>query len=80
MKHITLKEFENNLDYYLELTKEDDVCVMDNDDIVTVLINPDKQRLLLIDELARSLGKVDENIDYDRVLKETICEQYKDMF
>ena len=76
MKHITLKEFENNLDYYLELSKEDDVCVMNNDDIVTVLINPEKQKLLQINELVGSLGKVDDNIDYKKVLEETVIDKY----
>ena len=75
MIYVTISEFKNNMDYYLELSKKVDVLLTENDEVVTVLMNPDKHQMLLINSLAGSLGKVDENIDYKQVLIEALEEK-----
>ncbi|MBE6133603.1 MAG: type II toxin-antitoxin system Phd/YefM family antitoxin [Erysipelotrichaceae bacterium] len=76
MCYVTATELKNNLSHYLELSKKEYVYVTKNGEVITVLTNPEKQRLLLIEELAGSLGKVDSNIDYDKVLKTALEEKY----
>ena len=76
MKYITVKQLENNLSHYLELSKKEDVYVMENDEIITVLTSPDKQRLLLINDLAGSLGKVKEDVNYNELLSEALADKH----
>ena len=76
MCYVTATELKNNLSHYLELSKKEYVYVTKNGEVITVLTNPGKHRLLLIEELAGSLGKVDEDIDYDKVLEKAMEEKY----
>ena len=75
MCYITATELKNNLAHYMELSATEDVYVTKNSKIITVLSNPDKHKLFMIDELRGSVGKVDENIDFDELLKEEILER-----
>ncbi len=55
---ITATEFRNNLSYYVELSKTEDILVTKNNKIVTVLTNEDKHRLTLIASSRGFMGKV----------------------
>ena len=76
MCYVTATELKNNLSHYLELSKKEYVYVTKNGEVITVLTNPGKHRLLLIEELAGSAGKVDENIDYDDILRKALMEKH----
>ena len=74
MCYITATELKNNLGHYMELSFSEDIYVTKNNKVITVLSNPEKHKLLLVDELKGSIGKVDESINYDDILKEEILE------
>ncbi len=74
MCYITATEFKNNLGHYMELSSKEDIYVTKNNKVITVLSNPERHKLLLVDELRGSIGKVDENINYDEILKKEILE------
>ena len=76
MKRITFSELERNLDYYLILSEKEDIFVEKDGEDISVLTNPDKHRLNLLKSLKGSLGKVDENINYDEVLGDAILEKH----
>ena len=72
MCYVTATELKNNLSFYLEKSLSEDVYVTKNNKIITVLTNSDRHKLLLINEIKGSFGKVEEDIDYDELLKEEI--------
>ena len=75
MKHITTVEFEDNLDYYIALSMNEDIYITKNGEIITVLTNAEKHRLAFVDQLCGSFGKIDENIDYDKILKHELMKK-----
>lgn len=70
--YITATEFKNNLGHYLELSKTEDIYVTKNNKVITVLMNPEKASLVLIEELKGCFNATDKNVDYDEMLKEEI--------
>ena len=75
MCQITATELKNNLGYYMELSSQEDIYVTKNNKVITVLTNSERHRLQLIDEISGSFGKVDENVDYDEILRKAITEK-----
>ena len=75
MRKISSEELNKNLDFYLKISKEEDILVMKDDEEISILTNPDKHMLTLINELAGKYGKIDDNIDYDKLLGEAIMEK-----
>ena len=72
MRYITATELKNNLGYYLDLSSKEDIYVTKNNEVITVLTNAEKHKLVLIEELSGSFGNVDEDIDYDEILKKEL--------
>ena len=72
MCYITATEFKNNLSHYMELSQTQDVYVTKNNKIITVLTNPEKNKLALIESSRGFLGSVDEDTDFDAIIKEEI--------
>lgn len=75
MCYITATELKNNLGYYLELSNKEDVYVKKNNKVITVLTNSDKHKQSLVHSLRGSFGKVDKNINYDKILKKEIMKK-----
>ena len=75
MCYITATELKNNLGYYMELSNKEDVYVTKNNKVITVLTNSDVHRLALIENLRGSFGSVDNDIDYDEILKKEIMKK-----
>ena len=75
MCYITATEFKNNLGYYMELSAKEDVYITKNNKVITVLSSPEKHRLLLVEQLSGSFGKVDDDINYDEILKEELMKK-----
>ena len=72
MCYITATEFKNNLKHYMELSQNEDVIVTKNGKVITVLTSEQKYKLALIDSLAGKYGKVDKDVDYDKIIREEI--------
>ena len=75
MCQITATELKNNLGYYMELSFTEDVYVTKNNKVITVLTNSEKHRLALIDQLSGSFGKINEDVDYDEILKQELMKR-----
>lgn len=72
MCYITATEFKKNLGHYMELSKTENIVVTKNKKVVTVLINDESYKLLLLEQAKGSFGKMDNDIDYDELLKQEI--------
>ena len=70
--YITATEFKKNLGHYMELSNIEDIYVTKNDKVITVLMNPDKASLVLIEELSGCFKTTDKNVDFDEILKKEI--------
>ena len=75
MCYITATELKNNLSYYMELSKSEDIYVTKNNKVITVLTSVEKNKLALIESTRGFLGTVDKDIDYDELLKEEIMKR-----
>lgn len=70
MRVITVEELANNLDYYLTMSNIEDIYVIKNNKIISVLVNPDYRNQRDVIEFAKSLPEIDPNFDYDKTIKE----------
>lgn len=75
MRIITVEELANNLDYYLTLSNIEDIYVIKNKKIISVLVNPDYRNQRDVIEFAESLPEIDPNFDYDKTIKEEILKR-----
>lgn len=72
MLEVNITEFKKHIDKYIEMSENEDIYVIKHGKVVTVLINEEKHKLILLSSLIGSYGKVDENIDYDALIKAEI--------
>lgn len=72
MCYITATELKNNLGHYMELSKTDPVIVTKNKKVVTVLIDENTFKAIMVEKFRGVCGHVDENVDYDELLKKEI--------
>ena len=76
MCNITIAEFKNNIKYYLELSNNEDVYIMKNNEIVSVLVNPQK---LALYEAIKDIESLDvpKNLESNnKILEEALLERY----
>ena len=75
MRYISAIEFKKNLDYYIELSKAEDIYVTKDKHIITVLTNPDNYVLDTIAKMKGFLqseeadGKTDEELITDSLME-----------
>lgn len=75
MRTIAVEELANNLDHYLTLSNIEDIYVIKNKKIISVLVNPDYRNQRDVIEFAESLPEIDPNFDYDTAIKEEILKR-----
>ena len=75
MRTITVEELANNLDYYLTLSNIEDIYVIKNNKIISVLVNPDYRNQRDVIEFTEPLPEIDPNFDYDKAIKEEILKR-----
>ena len=74
MCYVTATELKNNLSYYLEKSKEEDVYITKNNKVISVLINPQLKALFEFDKMARELNIQLSEEDQKKSYKELIGE------
>lgn len=74
MIRITTTELEQNLDYYLDLSMNEDVHVFDNGKVVSVLCNPKKHAFNCFMSFDGCLSEY-KNINIDSVIEEEIIKR-----
>ena len=73
MCYVTATELKNNLSYYLEKSKEEDVFVTKNNQVISVLVNP---HLRALDNLEAIIKNTEAKEDLrDKDIKELIGEE-----
>ena len=74
MCYVTATELKNNLSYYLEKSKEEEVYITKNNKVISVLINPQLKALYEFDQMARELNIQLSEEDQKKSYKELIGE------
>ena len=79
MIYISIKELKNNLDFYLDKSQEEDVFVVQNNQIITVLTNPQLYALYKAECQIQELNIKDDLADknYKDLIGECILEKNK---
>lgn len=73
MCYVTATELKNNLSYYLEKSKEEDVYITKNNKVISVLINPQLNALYRLEGLIKELD-IKEDLG-DRDYKDIVGEE-----
>lgn len=60
MCYVTATELKKNLSYYLEKSKEEDVYVTKNKQVITVLVNPQLKALYELENIIKDLDIPEE--------------------
>ena len=76
MKTIDIHDFEKNLDYYLELSNEEDILVTDGNKELTVLTSPSKIGLANLLSCYGIMAKYDDGRDYREVLTDELVKKH----
>ncbi|MCQ2800661.1 MAG: type II toxin-antitoxin system prevent-host-death family antitoxin [Bacilli bacterium] len=64
MCRVTATELKNNLSYYLEKSKEEDVYITKNNKVISKLVNPQLDALNKLMEIIKTTN-FDQNIEMD---------------
>ena len=75
MCYVTATELKNNLSYYLEKSKEEDVFVTKNNQVISVLVNPQLRALYEAERIIKSLNIQESEEDKKKYYKELIGEE-----
>ena len=75
MKLITLVKFENNIDYYLDLSKTEDIYVLKDKDNVFLLTNPKKKATEHFLSLKGCMKEYDTGDDYDDLIGQEVMKR-----
>ena len=77
MCYVTATELKNNLSYYLEKSKEEEVYVTKNKQVISVLINPQLKALYELEKIVKDLDIPEEakKKDYKELIGEAIEEK-----
>ena len=75
MIYISATELKNNLGHYMEMSTKEDVYVTKNKRVITVLTSPNAKAIQDFLDFPDSIGEIDENIDYDKIIKEEILKR-----
>ena len=73
MCYVTATELKNNLSYYLEKSKEEDVYITKNNRVISVLINPQLNALYRLEGLIKE-SDIKEDLG-DRDYKDIVGEE-----
>ena len=76
MKTISITELKKHLSFYLQLSQTEDVCVTKYGKTISLLTNPDRPYLLLLDSLMGKYNPDNQKVDYDELLKEEIFKRH----
>ena len=71
MCYVTATELKNNLSYYLEKSKEEDIYITKNNRVISVLVSP-QIKAILEAELMITKANIDSNVNMSD--EDIICE------
>ena len=69
MRYITVAELKKNLDYYLELSNQEDIFVINSGQAISVLTCPETVGIDNLLKLKGVLKKYDDGKDYKEIIK-----------
>ena len=72
MRRVSFTELKNNLDYYLELSSKEDVCVTKNGKDIAILTNPRDKNYYEFKKLRGCFAEFYDGQDYKKVIGEEI--------
>ena len=75
MIYLSATELKNNLGHYMELSDKEDIYVTKNKKVITVLTSPSSKALQDFLDFPNTVGKIDEEIDYDEIIKEEVLKR-----
>ena len=77
MCYVTATELKNNLSFYLEKSKHEDVYITKNKQIISVLVNPQLNALNRLDALVKTTEAKEDlsEMDYDDIVGEEILKK-----
>ena len=77
MCYVTATELKNNLSYYLEKSKEEDIYVTKNNQVISILINPQLKALYDAERIIKTLDVPEEakKKSYKELIGEAIEEK-----
>lgn len=75
MKKVELSEFQNNIDHYIELSNKEDIYIVKGNKILTILTSPSSKAMQDFLAFPDSVGSINENVDYDKIIKEEIIKR-----
>ena len=75
MIRVTIEEFKNDVDKYIEISSSEDVYVIDGNEIITLLTNPQTKAFLDIIAFRDKLD-VDPDFDSNKALEEEILSRH----
>lgn len=77
MCYVTATELKNNLSYYLERSKEEDVYITKNKQVISVLMNPQLKALYESERILKDLDIPEEakKKSYKELIEEAIEEK-----